>query len=447
MTIEEFESLYQKQKPQLDKSLASLRKLLSEGIKMVERALNQQDGLGDLRIRFDEFRVKDCESLYRKIENDITLRFEHAFRPSHVRDLLGARLVVPNLSDVQYVIDTLEKGRWGELNYVKPEKGHKNYLEKANEKSGYRGVHVDLRWKRKDGKRVVECFAELQVRTMLQDAWATFMHDDLYKGHTELVLPDALLEQCKDLSEILFVLDKSAQRIRESIANTRLGEMSSLKAAESLSQAMFSTLAYLKVAHMNPDYKELERHDFYIVDSEDAVFNFEVSGECRRPQVFCFPLAGDTPADHVSNIAIRSFDQGLKRWTDVEFKQADSTNYNASNAIVLLAGAKSKNHRFQIRCNWKGVFARGREYVWCPWASTYRGAIRKYSLSLSFRDKPKIVPKLMRAGEYGSIRAMIEAAENGKGELGMESNDHGRTIFKFEPSKDVNDDFFCLFRQ
>ncbi len=128
------------------------------------------------RVRLHEGRVKEANSLFRKIQSDKNLDFNNVFLPGHVRDLIGVRIVCHNLRDVEKIAELIVTAKWGELNHVGPYEP-KKWLKESNPESGYRGEHIDVRWKFNDKGKYYH--AEIQIRTLLQDAWATFMHDDI----------------------------------------------------------------------------------------------------------------------------------------------------------------------------------------------------------------------------------------------------------------------------
>jgi ppGpp synthetase/RelA/SpoT-type nucleotidyltranferase len=444
MKRNEFKRLYQRHAAQLEAARKELQRLLLRGIERIEAA-SFAKGIprGMFRIRLKESRVKSWESLYDKIEADKDLEFKKAFQLAHVRDLIGARLVCHNLSDVHAIVDSLEKGHWGGLHYVKPEKGDKRWIEVGQKESGYRGWHVDVRWQAHARMRDQFNFAELQVRTLLQDAWATFMHDDVYKQKAHLMLPEELFEQFKDMSNILFALDGMAQRIRDQIESAKLGNANNILPAEALSEAMFAMLGYRKVASDIPTYRSVERIDRYTVDAADGVFSFELHGRCHAPREFAFPIAGDTPNNRMTRLVVeRNVDNRWERLPKTAYEIEQSPG--RSNAVIIRQCRKHTLHCYRMSCRWGGVFSRGSEYVWCPWASTYRGAMKKYELSVSFAGRPSGEPRLLRVSEYPSLKGIMTAASAGRGSPGVVSRVRGRTVYTFEV-KDANDDFICLF--
>ncbi len=199
MEFDRFKELYEGRITQLEMELETLKSKLREGIELIQKEREAKGvPVGTFRIRLQEARVKPVKSFFDKISDDQALSFDNAFTLGHVRDLLGARLVCHNISDVLLIVDQLQRARWGDLHYVKPGKGDKLWIVTPQE-SGYRGAHVDVRWLR-PGSQNDYSYAELQIRTLLQDAWANFMHDDVHKADAKLLLGEESYRHFRDMS-------------------------------------------------------------------------------------------------------------------------------------------------------------------------------------------------------------------------------------------------------
>ena len=146
-------------------------------------------------------RVKSVESLVAKMRG----RAEGTL----ITDLLGMRIVVPFLSDVEKAVDYLrETQRVMELD------------RKANNLSsrefGYNSVHLLLRPEGVDELDLPEgCsrVVEVQVRTTLQDAWAEVEHELIYKNTH---LPgDSMRKKMAAINATLTLSDIIFQEIRD----------------------------------------------------------------------------------------------------------------------------------------------------------------------------------------------------------------------------------------
>jgi putative GTP pyrophosphokinase len=147
-------------------------------------------------------RIKKVESLLEKQ----TLRgVDPAPNSERIKDLLGIRVIVPFLEDVDSVVDAIQAAF------------DVHELERKAEKLSYRefaydSVHLVIVDDAADVAYPPGCLAsscEIQVRTILQDAWAEVEHELIYKSRVEF--PDgtirkklAALNANLTLSDIIF---------------------------------------------------------------------------------------------------------------------------------------------------------------------------------------------------------------------------------------------------
>lgn len=154
---------------------------------------------------------KSFESLARKLERekykDLTSA-EECF--DAVGDIGRARVVFPTLSDCESLLSLLRDQ--GAISVV--EKSLENFIEEPSE-TGYRAIHVEVR---------VDCFidghpvavpCELQIKTILQDAWGYYTHADFYKGGG---VPSLVGDLMRDLSDLLHYTDRQANRLLAEVA-------------------------------------------------------------------------------------------------------------------------------------------------------------------------------------------------------------------------------------
>jgi hypothetical protein len=84
-----------------------------------------------------------------------------------MQDIAGCRAVVKSIDDVGPFVEAC-KQMWSEHTPREP----KNYIEKPNEKTGYRGVHLVYKYQ-SDNELLNNRLIEIQIRTREQHAWAT----------------------------------------------------------------------------------------------------------------------------------------------------------------------------------------------------------------------------------------------------------------------------------
>lgn len=149
-------------------------------------------------------RIKHPESMMRKLER-LGLPTDSKTALSEVYDAVGPRIICAFTEDVYTIVSWLEGTP--QLEILR----EKDYIAypKAN---GYRSFHLQV-WLKEP-----ELPAEIQVRTIATDFWATLEHQLKYKKdipHEELIRSE--LKRCAD--EIASV-DLSMQTIRDIIRTT-----------------------------------------------------------------------------------------------------------------------------------------------------------------------------------------------------------------------------------
>ena len=148
-------------------------------------------------------RVKSPESMLRKLEaRGFPVSLESALANAY--DAVGIRLICSFASDVFAVVERLENDPDIEID------DKKDYLSYPKP-NGYRSVHLCVTLKQ------TGMHAEIQVRTIAMDFWATLEHQLKYKrsvSNESLIKSE--LKRCAD--EIASV-DISMQTIREILQN------------------------------------------------------------------------------------------------------------------------------------------------------------------------------------------------------------------------------------
>lgn len=162
--------------------------------------------LEDDQLRFSlKSRVKSLESLSEK----------HTFlasqgKDTEIKDLLGLRVVVPFQEGVEQVVTSLRQ----HFSVVD--------IERKSEQLSYRefaydSVHVEVPLDRDLG--IPDCckpVVEVQVRTILQDAWAEVEHELIYKNHFRFPNNESIRKKLAALNANLTLSDMIFQEIRDS---------------------------------------------------------------------------------------------------------------------------------------------------------------------------------------------------------------------------------------
>lgn len=211
---DELARAYADQLPDLEAAAEQLKDLLKETIgrlphgRLVRAHLprpHSRDGT-------ENPRIKSLESLRRKAEAN-GWDPEEAVRKA--ADLVGGRVVCNNREDVYRFAEVLEE-------LATPIDGppirREDYIADPKD-SGYRCLHlyVPIDVGEAMAPRYVTC--EVQVRTLLQHAWAVLSHEDIYKFGEGL--PDDLRDRVRDLGEFLATADRQASEVRDRVMELR----------------------------------------------------------------------------------------------------------------------------------------------------------------------------------------------------------------------------------
>lgn len=131
--------------------------------------------LDDARL---ETRTKDVESFLAKaLKSDGRGGDKYADPATQLTDVVGARVLVPLSADVAPVARLVQRL------YVVEEMSDQR-ADSLLDVPGYQSLHFLVRLREEDRERlgVLDRPVELQVRSILQHAWAALQHDLMYKG-------------------------------------------------------------------------------------------------------------------------------------------------------------------------------------------------------------------------------------------------------------------------
>lgn len=190
-----FRRMYKEQEAVFCKALEEAKKSLSE-----IRHAHRRDA--SLRVVYVDGRVKSADSIISKAcEEDIPV--DRVFQ--EVGDIVGLRVVVNGVRDVAPLIREIERRPRFEV----------LHREKHEADGGYRATHLQVSYVLPDGNQTRKVVCEVQIRTLLQDAWAVMTHHDVYKNQANLPALARLVS--KHLSNALQTLDRLANDFRKAI--------------------------------------------------------------------------------------------------------------------------------------------------------------------------------------------------------------------------------------
>ena len=129
----------------------------------------------------------------------------------NINDIAGVRVVCNYIDDVYRVAGMLE--RQEDLEIVK----RQDYIETPNY-NGYRSLHLDVRVPVYLSDRTEHVVAEIQIRTIAMDFWASLEHDIHYKAD-RANLPAGIDEEMLACAEKIAEIDRQMQDMYRRIAD------------------------------------------------------------------------------------------------------------------------------------------------------------------------------------------------------------------------------------
>ncbi|QNR19971.1 hypothetical protein HNY42_03085 [Exiguobacterium sp. Helios] len=158
------------------------------------------------------YRIKDKDSLLNKIKNK-----NYKDPKSQIHDYIGIRIVTFVKSDVDKVCKEIE-----ELFEIDIENSSNKSEELGEDKVGYRSIHYVAKVgdNRSEMPEYVylndKCF-EIQVRTILEHAWADISHDRTYKFNKKLPEENDIRRRFALASASLEMIDREFDRLSREI--------------------------------------------------------------------------------------------------------------------------------------------------------------------------------------------------------------------------------------
>ena len=156
-----------------------------------------------------ESRVKSPESIAAKLlKKGLPLTLESAMQ--NVNDIAGVRVVCSYIDDVYRVAEMVERQQ--DLEIVK----RQDYIKTPNY-NGYRSLHLDIRVPVYLSDRTEYVVAEIQIRTIAMDFWASLDHQLKYKKQLDAQEAAEIGAELKKCADVIAETDCKMLSIRQKI--------------------------------------------------------------------------------------------------------------------------------------------------------------------------------------------------------------------------------------
>lgn len=160
-------------------------------------------------VEFVTARVKPVQSI---IEKASTRDIPYDRLREGMYDIAGIRIMCQFVDDIK-VITELIRSRT-DMKVVE----ERDYIENTKE-SGYRSYHLIIEYPVQTIEGTVEILAEIQIRTLAMNFWATIEHTLNYKYSGEY--PPEIKKRLQNAAEAAYLLDQEMSEIREEIQDAQ----------------------------------------------------------------------------------------------------------------------------------------------------------------------------------------------------------------------------------
>ena len=202
-------------------------------------------------------RVKSVSSILEKMQ-----RKHIPMERMEVEDIAGIRIICQFEEDIETVASLIQNRSDMTI------KSEKNYLKHVKQ-SGYRSLHLIIYYtvETLNGPRKLQ--AEIQIRTMAMDFWATIEHSLQYKYKGDM--PPHVAERLTNAADAIILLDQEMSSVRDEIMDAQnssqmqsnlvkdiLNNIENLYRVSSEREITKIQTEFLRVFHTK-DLKQLER--------------------------------------------------------------------------------------------------------------------------------------------------------------------------------------------
>ena len=204
-------------------------------------------------------RVKSVSSILEKMQRK---HIPMERMEEEVEDIAGIRIICQFEEDIETVASLIQNRSDMTI------KSEKNYLKHVKQ-SGYRSLHLIIYYtvETLNGPRKLQ--AEIQIRTMAMDFWATIEHSLQYKYKG--VMPPHVAERLTNAADAIILLDQEMSSVRDEIMDAQnssqmqsnlvkdiLNNIENLYRVSSEREITKIQTEFLRVFHTK-DLKQLER--------------------------------------------------------------------------------------------------------------------------------------------------------------------------------------------
>lgn len=133
---------------------------------------------------------------------------------AEIEDIAGVRILCQFVEDIQKVVEMIRARDGLDMKLIE----ERDYITNTKP-SGYRSYHIIIKYPLITAGGFQEVFAEIQIRTLAMNFWASAEHSLRYKYSGNI--PNDIQERLTNCAEAAFRLDNEMTTIREEITNAQ----------------------------------------------------------------------------------------------------------------------------------------------------------------------------------------------------------------------------------
>ena len=156
-------------------------------------------------VEFVTSRVKHVQSI---IEKASTRNIPYDNLRAQMYDIAGIRIMCQFVDDISVITEHIRSRN--DMRIIE----ERDYIENTKE-SGYRSYHIIIEYPVESVHGRINILAEIQIRTLAMNFWATIEHTLNYKYSGEY--PPEIKNRLQNAAEAAYLLDKEMSEIREEV--------------------------------------------------------------------------------------------------------------------------------------------------------------------------------------------------------------------------------------
>lgn len=208
-------------------------------------------------IEFVTGRVKTISSIIEKLGRR-GLELNDADK---LEDIAGIRIMCQLVDDIDTVVKLIKARNGKDLVIVEERDYTKNIKE-----SGYRSYHIIVKYYVFTSTGEKEVLAEIQIRTLAMNFWATIDHSINYKFEGNI--PTNIKDRLKKAADAAYILDMEMAKIKDEIKDAQ----KLFLAESSLTERILNKIQLLHVNSRDIDIDSL-RKEFYSAKKSGSIEN------------------------------------------------------------------------------------------------------------------------------------------------------------------------------